>query len=102
MYRERESKTPFISPLVTEPLCGVSDPPQAKLAILLVTLLVSCYCYAVMERRLANKMPFRLPRIPRPRHKVSAPSPRSLPLSPVRWGRLVVEENHNRDYLGQY
>uniref|UniRef100_A0A8C4ZXD5 Unc-93 homolog B1, TLR signaling regulator n=1 Tax=Gadus morhua TaxID=8049 RepID=A0A8C4ZXD5_GADMO len=74
-------------------------PMRAKLAILLVTLLVSCYCYAVMERRLANKMPFRLPRIPRPRHKVSAPSPRSLPLSPVRWGRLVVEENHNRDYL---
>uniref|UniRef100_A0A8C4H8F2 Unc-93 homolog B1, TLR signaling regulator n=1 Tax=Dicentrarchus labrax TaxID=13489 RepID=A0A8C4H8F2_DICLA len=46
-------------------------PMRAKLSILLFTLLVACYCYWVMERRLANKVPFRLPRIPRPRHKVT-------------------------------
>ncbi|KAM3624656.1 uncharacterized protein V6R79_026179 [Siganus canaliculatus] len=45
-------------------------PMRAKLSILLATLLLACYCYWVMERRLANKVPFRLPRIPRPRHKV--------------------------------
>ncbi|XP_071373634.1 protein unc-93 homolog B1 [Centroberyx affinis] len=45
-------------------------PMRAKLSILLATLLLACYCYWVMERRLARKVPFRLPRIPRPRHKV--------------------------------
>ncbi|XP_017318598.1 protein unc-93 homolog B1 [Ictalurus punctatus] len=45
-------------------------PMRAKLAILLVTLLVASFCYAQMERRLEKKIPFRLPRIPRPRHKV--------------------------------
>ncbi|CAL8329805.1 unnamed protein product [Lota lota] len=45
-------------------------PMRAKLSILLAILLVSCYCYVLMERRLANRTPFRLPRIPRPRHKV--------------------------------
>lgn len=45
-------------------------PMRAKLSILLATLLLACYCYWVMERRLAKKVPFRLPRIPRPRHKV--------------------------------
>ncbi|XP_075946807.1 protein unc-93 homolog B1 [Anarhichas minor] len=45
-------------------------PMRAKLSILLATLLLACYCYWVMERRLAMKVPFRLPRIPRPRHKV--------------------------------
>lgn len=44
--------------------------PQAKLSILLATLLLACYCYWLMERRLAVKVPYRLPRIPRPRHKV--------------------------------
>nr|XP_057930525.1 protein unc-93 homolog B1 [Doryrhamphus excisus] len=45
-------------------------PMRAKLAILLTTLLLACYCYWVMERRLAKKVRHRLPRIPRPRHKV--------------------------------
>ncbi|CAL8331363.1 unnamed protein product [Merluccius merluccius] len=45
-------------------------PMRAKLSILLASLLLSCYCYAVMERRLANKIAPRMPRIPRPRHKV--------------------------------
>ncbi|XP_040042341.2 protein unc-93 homolog B1-like [Gasterosteus aculeatus] len=45
-------------------------PMRAKLSILLATLLVACCCYWVMERRLARKVPYRLPRIPRPRHKV--------------------------------
>ncbi|XP_074549395.1 protein unc-93 homolog B1 [Halichoeres trimaculatus] len=45
-------------------------PMRAKLSILLATLLLACYCYWVMERRLARKQPYRLPRIPRPRHKV--------------------------------
>ncbi|KAJ8000588.1 hypothetical protein DPEC_G00181940 [Dallia pectoralis] len=43
---------------------------RAKLAILLVTLLIACSCYWTMERRLAKKIRFRLPRIPRPKHKV--------------------------------
>uniref|UniRef100_A0AAQ5XJU9 Unc-93 homolog B1, TLR signaling regulator n=1 Tax=Amphiprion ocellaris TaxID=80972 RepID=A0AAQ5XJU9_AMPOC len=46
-------------------------PMRAKLSILLATVLLACYCYWVMERRLAGKVPYRLPRIPRPRHKVS-------------------------------
>ncbi|XP_037546371.1 protein unc-93 homolog B1 [Nematolebias whitei] len=45
-------------------------PMRAKLAILLFTLLVACYCYWVMERRVARKVQHRMPRIPRPRHKV--------------------------------
>lgn len=45
-------------------------PMRVKLSFLLVTLLLASYCYWVMERRLAGKVPFRLPRIPRPRHKV--------------------------------
>ncbi|XP_036957031.1 protein unc-93 homolog B1 [Acanthopagrus latus] len=45
-------------------------PMRAKLSILLATLLLACYCYWLMERRLARKKPYRLPRIPRPRHKV--------------------------------
>uniref|UniRef100_A0A4W4E6R1 Unc-93 homolog B1, TLR signaling regulator n=1 Tax=Electrophorus electricus TaxID=8005 RepID=A0A4W4E6R1_ELEEL len=40
------------------------------LAILMVTLLVAGFCYWQMEHRLVKKIPFRLPRIPRPRHKV--------------------------------
>ncbi|KAI4833404.1 hypothetical protein KUCAC02_016309 [Chaenocephalus aceratus] len=45
-------------------------PMRAKLSIVLATLLLACFCYGVMERRLARKIPFRQPRIPRPRHKV--------------------------------
>uniref|UniRef100_H3D479 Unc-93 homolog B1, TLR signaling regulator n=1 Tax=Tetraodon nigroviridis TaxID=99883 RepID=H3D479_TETNG len=45
-------------------------PMRAKLSILLATLLLASYCYWLMERRLARKVGFRLPRIPRPRHKV--------------------------------
>ncbi|XP_040891283.1 protein unc-93 homolog B1 [Toxotes jaculatrix] len=45
-------------------------PMRAKLSILLATLLLACYCYWVMERRLAKDLRPRLPRIPRPRHKV--------------------------------
>uniref|UniRef100_A0A8D3AY18 Unc-93 homolog B1, TLR signaling regulator n=1 Tax=Scophthalmus maximus TaxID=52904 RepID=A0A8D3AY18_SCOMX len=45
-------------------------PMRAKLSILLATLLLACYCYWVMERRLASDVRPRLPRIPRPRHKV--------------------------------
>ncbi|XP_010770578.1 protein unc-93 homolog B1 [Notothenia coriiceps] len=47
-------------------------PMRAKLSIVLATLLLACFCYGVMERRLARKIPFRLPRIPRPRHKVTS------------------------------
>ncbi|KTG41303.1 hypothetical protein cypCar_00006459 [Cyprinus carpio] len=45
-------------------------PMRAKLGLLLLALIVACLCYVQMERRLAKKIPFRLPRIPRPRHKV--------------------------------
>eukprot|EP00064_Thunnus_orientalis_P006106 superscaffoldBa00000621_g6120 len=44
-------------------------PMRAKLSILLATLLLACYCYWVMERRLARNVIPRRPRIPRPRHK---------------------------------
>uniref|UniRef100_A0AAY4A1Q9 Protein unc-93 homolog B1 n=1 Tax=Denticeps clupeoides TaxID=299321 RepID=A0AAY4A1Q9_9TELE len=44
-------------------------PMRAKLAILLIMLLSASVCYWQMEHRLARKVPFRLPRIPRPRHK---------------------------------
>uniref|UniRef100_A0A8D0CMR2 Unc-93 homolog B1, TLR signaling regulator n=1 Tax=Scleropages formosus TaxID=113540 RepID=A0A8D0CMR2_SCLFO len=47
-----------------------SLPMRAKISILLVTLLLSCLCYVLMEHRVMKKVPFRLPRIPRPRHKV--------------------------------
>ncbi|KAG7453364.1 hypothetical protein JOB18_026397 [Solea senegalensis] len=47
-----------------------SLPMRAKLSILMAILLLSCYCYWVMERRLARDVRPRLPRIPRPRHKV--------------------------------
>uniref|UniRef100_A0A3Q2WQY5 Unc-93 homolog B1, TLR signaling regulator n=1 Tax=Haplochromis burtoni TaxID=8153 RepID=A0A3Q2WQY5_HAPBU len=50
--------------------CCTLKKRNAKLSILLVTLLLACCCYWVMERRLAKRVPFRLPRIPRPRHKV--------------------------------
>lgn len=43
---------------------------RVKVSILLATLLLACYCYLVMERRLVNRVRYRLPRIPRPRHKV--------------------------------
>lgn len=43
---------------------------KAKLGLLLFALIVASLCYMQMERRLAKKIPFRLPRIPRPRHKV--------------------------------
>uniref|UniRef100_A0A087YBX0 Unc-93 homolog B1, TLR signaling regulator n=1 Tax=Poecilia formosa TaxID=48698 RepID=A0A087YBX0_POEFO len=45
-------------------------PMRAKLSILLATLLLACCCYWVMERRVAQKVKPRMPRIPRPRHKV--------------------------------
>ncbi|TRY89946.1 hypothetical protein DNTS_001669 [Danionella cerebrum] len=45
-------------------------PMRAKLGLLLFALLVASFCYVQMERRLAKKIPYRLPRIPRPRHKV--------------------------------
>ncbi|KAJ8382420.1 hypothetical protein SKAU_G00031980 [Synaphobranchus kaupii] len=45
-------------------------PMRAKIAILLATLITAGLCYWLMERRLAKNVPFRLPRIPRPRHKV--------------------------------
>ncbi|XP_046901449.1 protein unc-93 homolog B1 isoform X2 [Hypomesus transpacificus] len=45
-------------------------PMRAKLSILLVTLILSCVCYWLMEQRQAKKIPARIPRIPRPRHKV--------------------------------
>ncbi|KAK2919420.1 protein unc-93 homolog B1 [Channa argus] len=44
-------------------------PMRAKISVLLATLLVACYCYWLMERRLASDVRPRLPRIPRPRHK---------------------------------
>ncbi|KAM7418538.1 hypothetical protein PAMA_015918 [Pampus argenteus] len=45
-------------------------PMKAKLSILMATLLLACYCYWVMERRLARNVVPRRPRIPRPKHKI--------------------------------
>ncbi|XP_069784874.1 protein unc-93 homolog B1 isoform X2 [Narcine bancroftii] len=43
---------------------------KVKLSILLVTLVVSILSYLWMEQKLSLKQPFRVPRIPKPRHKV--------------------------------
>ncbi|XP_061107716.1 protein unc-93 homolog B1 [Conger conger] len=45
-------------------------PMRAKIGILLTTLVTAGMCYWLMEQRLAKKVPYRLPRIPRPKHKV--------------------------------
>ncbi|XP_058875692.1 protein unc-93 homolog B1-like [Acipenser ruthenus] len=45
-------------------------PMKAKLSIMLVTIVSASFSYWWMERRLSLKEPYRLPRIPRPRHKV--------------------------------
>jgi len=44
--------------------------PQAKLSIMLLTLAVAVGTYLWMERKLARHVAYRLPRIPRPRHKM--------------------------------
>ncbi|MGH0132659.1 UNVERIFIED_CONTAM: hypothetical protein FKN15_050025 [Acipenser sinensis] len=60
----------------TEPVAGNYYPVnsriyiKAKLSIMLVTLVSASFSYWWMERRLSLKEPYRLPRIPRPRHKV--------------------------------
>ena len=43
---------------------------QAKLSIMLLTLAVAVGSYLWMEHKLAQHMAYRLPRIPRPRHKM--------------------------------
>lgn len=43
--------------------------PQAKLSIMLLTLVVAVGTYLWMERKVAWNVEVRLPRIPRPRHK---------------------------------
>uniref|UniRef100_A0A8C2JZZ1 Protein unc-93 homolog B1-like n=1 Tax=Cyprinus carpio TaxID=7962 RepID=A0A8C2JZZ1_CYPCA len=45
-------------------------PMRVKILIAFLLSILACLCYVQMERRLAKKIPFRLPRIPRPRHKV--------------------------------
>lgn len=43
---------------------------QAKLSILLVTLVVAVGTYLRMEQQLGQHVEYRLPRIPRPRHQM--------------------------------
>ncbi|XP_074442624.1 protein unc-93 homolog B1 isoform X2 [Larus michahellis] len=43
---------------------------QAKLSIMLLTLVVATGAYLWMERKLAQHVTYRLPRIPRPRHRM--------------------------------
>ncbi|XP_041064972.1 protein unc-93 homolog B1 isoform X1 [Carcharodon carcharias] len=43
---------------------------KVKLSILLVTLVVAVLSYLWMEQKLLKRIPFRIPRIPKPRHKV--------------------------------
>ncbi|XP_069485025.1 protein unc-93 homolog B1 [Ambystoma mexicanum] len=47
-----------------------SIPMRAKLAILLATVLVAVVSYLWMERKLAQGVHVRIPKIPKPRHKV--------------------------------
>ncbi|XP_020391517.2 protein unc-93 homolog B1 isoform X1 [Rhincodon typus] len=42
---------------------------KVKLSIMLVTLVIAIASYLWMERKLARRDPFRLPRIPKPQHK---------------------------------
>lgn len=49
---------------------GSNLPMKAKLAILLLTILVSVISYLWMESKLKQRVAYRLPRIPRPQHKV--------------------------------
>ncbi|NXX83796.1 UN93B protein, partial [Urocolius indicus] len=44
-------------------------PMKAKLSILLLTLAAGVGAYVWLERKLGQRVPYRLPRIPRPRHK---------------------------------
>ncbi|XP_027759540.1 protein unc-93 homolog B1 [Empidonax traillii] len=44
-------------------------PMKAKLSMLLLTLVVAVGTYLWMERKLARHVEYRLPRLPRPRHK---------------------------------
>ncbi|KAJ7416066.1 Protein unc-93 B1 [Willisornis vidua] len=44
-------------------------PMKAKLSIMLLTLVVAVGTYLWMERKLARHVEYRLPRLPRPRHK---------------------------------
>ncbi|XP_051632966.1 protein unc-93 homolog B1 isoform X2 [Manacus candei] len=44
-------------------------PMKAKLSMLLLTLVVAVGTYLWMERKLARRVEYRLPRLPRPRHK---------------------------------
>ncbi|XP_015718562.1 protein unc-93 homolog B1 isoform X2 [Coturnix japonica] len=46
-------------------------PMKAKLSLMLLALGLAAGSYGWMERRLAQRVAFRLPRMPRPRHKVS-------------------------------
>ncbi|XP_062972896.1 protein unc-93 homolog B1 [Elgaria multicarinata webbii] len=45
-------------------------PMKAKLSILLVTLVAAVLSYVWMERKVTQLIPHRLPKIPKPRHKV--------------------------------
>uniref|UniRef100_A0A8D0L6T4 Unc-93 homolog B1, TLR signaling regulator n=1 Tax=Sphenodon punctatus TaxID=8508 RepID=A0A8D0L6T4_SPHPU len=45
-------------------------PMKGKLSIMLLTLLAAVFSYMWMERKVAQHIPHRLPKIPKPRHKV--------------------------------
>ncbi|XP_053143229.1 protein unc-93 homolog B1 isoform X2 [Hemicordylus capensis] len=45
-------------------------PMKAKLSIILATLVAAVFSYIWMERKVAQLIPHRLPKIPKPRHKV--------------------------------
>ncbi|XP_039210267.1 protein unc-93 homolog B1 [Crotalus tigris] len=50
--------------------CWSNLPMKAKLSILLVTLFAAVFSYIWMECKIAQSVPHRLPKIPKPRHKV--------------------------------
>ncbi|XP_074128461.1 protein unc-93 homolog B1 [Sminthopsis crassicaudata] len=49
---------------------GSNLPMKAKLTVLLLTIIVAVFSYLWMEAKLKQRVVYRLPRIPRPQHKV--------------------------------
>ncbi|XP_053548345.1 protein unc-93 homolog B1 [Bombina bombina] len=62
-------------------------PMMAKLGIMLATALISVLSYLWMERKLSSRLPYRVPKIPAPRHK-------------VRGYRYLEEENSDESDSG--
>ncbi|KAM4704043.1 protein unc-93 homolog B1 isoform 1-T2 [Rhinophrynus dorsalis] len=86
-------------------------PMMAKLGIMLASALISVVSYLWMEHKLACKVPYRVPKIPAPRHKVkgyryieednSDESGSEEEGEERRGGESEEEEEHEREKAGQ-